>query len=212
MASSRRNLIVAAVALAGLAAGLARADDVPAGDAARGARIGYTCLGCHGIPDYRNAYPAYHVPKLGGQHYAYLLAALGEYRAGARPHPTMKGQTLSLTEPALRDLAAYFATAETVQSGGKASGSAPAAAQACAACHGGDGVGLLPEFPTLSGQHADYLEQALRAYRSAARQHPIMNAMAAPLKDADIHALADYFAAQSPSLRTAPLPVRPQAR
>ena len=212
MASSRRKLIVTTLALAGLSAFAARAEDGPSGDAARGARIGYTCLGCHGIPDYRNAYPGYHVPKLGGQHYAYLVAALGEYRAGARPHPTMKGQTSSLTEQALRDLAAYFATSEPVQSGAKATGSAPKAAEACAACHGGDGVGLLPEFPTLSGQHADYIEQALRAYRSGARQHPIMNAMATPLKDADIHALAEYFAAQSPSLRTASLPVRPRAR
>ncbi len=212
MTSSRHYLSVTVLAVAGLGAAATGAEDVPTGDAARGARIGYTCLGCHGIPDYRNAYPGYHVPKLGGQHYAYLVAALGEYRAGARPHPTMKGQTTSLTEQGLRDLAAYFATSEPVRSGAAANESAPKAAEACAACHGSDGVGLLPEFPTLSGQHADYIEQALRAYRSGARQHPVMNAMAAPLKDADIDALADYFAAQSPSLRTAPLPARPQAR
>ena len=190
----------------------ARADAVPVGDAANGARLGYTCLGCHGIPDYRNAYPGYHVPKLGGQHYAYLVAALEEYRAGARAHPTMKGQAASLSEQNLRDLAAYLSTSPPVRPDARASGAAPAAAQACAACHGANGAGVLPEYPTLSGQHADYIEQALRAYRTGARRHPIMNAMAAPLQDADIHELGTYFAQQTPSLWVPLPPKRPPAR
>jgi len=197
------------VAVAGLAlviacgggrAGTALADDAPAGDAARGARLGYTCFGCHGIPDYRNAYPTYHVPKIGGQHYGYLVAALGEYRIGARAHPTMKGQAASLTEQDARDLAAYFSTAKPVASSGKGSGTPPAAAQTCVACHGADGVGLTPDYPTLAGQHADYIEQALVAYRKGTRQNPVMNPMAATLKDEDIRALAEYFAQQSPPL------------
>jgi cytochrome c553 len=196
-----------AVALAlgalGLAAG-ARAD-APAGDAARGARVAYTCLGCHGIPDYRNAYPNYHVPKLGGQHAGYMTAALGEYRAGARPHPTMRGQAGSISEQDVRDVAAYFATATPVTSSGKGVGTPPAAATTCVACHGPDGVGILPEYPTLAGQHADYLEQALKAYRGGKRQNAIMNGMAAALKDEDIRQLAEYFSKQAPSLWV-PLP------
>ena len=89
----------------------ARAEE-PAGDAARGAKLAYTCYGCHGIPDYRNAYPNYHVPRLGGQHEGYLKAALSEYRAGARPHPTMRGQASSLSDADIRDIAAYFATSK----------------------------------------------------------------------------------------------------
>lgn len=206
----KRRIIPAPVvgaALAGLLAlgGAARADEAPAADAARGARLGYTCYGCHGIPDYRNAYPAYHVPKIGGQHYAYLVAALGEYRAGARRHPTMKGQAASLSEQDLRDLAAYFATSSPVSSAGHAAGSAPAAAQTCVACHGTDGVGIQPDYPTLAGQHADYIEQALKAYRKGTRQNAIMNGMSAQLKDEDIRALAEYFAGQAPPLWV-PLP------
>jgi cytochrome c553 len=117
----------------------------------------------------------------------------------------MKGQAASLGERDLRDLAAYFATDKPVRSGGTASGTAPAAAQTCAACHGPDGVGILPEYPTLSGQHPDYIEQALRAYRTRARQTAIMNGFAAALRDADIHGLARYFAQQQPALRV-PLP------
>jgi cytochrome c553 len=196
-----------ALACLGLFAGAAEAADAPAGDAARGAKLGYTCYGCHGIPDYRNAYPTYHVPKIGGQHYNYLVAALGEYRAGARPHPTMKGQAASLSEQDVRDLAAFFSTSNPVKSGGKAAGSAPAAAQTCVACHGADGVGMVADYPTLAGQHADYLEQALKAYRKGARQNAVMNGMAAQLKDGDIRALAEYFAQQAPPLWV-PLPPR----
>jgi cytochrome c553 len=200
----RRTFSVRAAALAlaslGGLAGAALADDAPAGDAARGAKLGYTCLGCHGVPGYRNAYPNYHVPKIGGQHYGYLVAALAEYRAGARPHPTMKGQASSLTEQDARDLAAFFSTANPVTSAGKATGAPPAAAQTCVACHGADGVGITPDYPTLAGQHADYIEQALKAYRKGARQNPVMNPMAASLKDEDIRALGEYFSRQSPPL------------
>ena len=75
-------------ALACCALGLSTAvqADTPAGDRARGQKVAYTCLGCHGIPDYRNAYPNYRVPKLGGQHEGYLVSALTEYRGGAIPH------------------------------------------------------------------------------------------------------------------------------
>ena len=201
------SVLAAALMLAGPGgwAGAARAEDAPAGDAARGAKLGYTCYGCHGIPDYRNAYPGYHVPKIGGQHYAYLVAALGEYRVGARQHPTMKGQASSLSEQDARDLAAYFATANPVKSEGKTAGTAPAAAATCVACHGSDGVGITPDYPTLAGQHEDYIEQALAAYRKGARQNAVMNGMAAQLKDEDIRALAAYFAQQSPPLWV-PLP------
>ena len=194
-------------ALAFCALGLSTAvqADTPAGDPGRGQKVAYTCLGCHGIPDYRNAYPNYRVPKLGGQHAGYLVSALTEYRAGARPHPTMRGQASSVSEQDIRDVAAYFSTATPVVSSGKGTGTPPAAAATCAACHGPDGVGITGDFPTLAGQHADYIEQALKAYRSGKRQNAVMNPMAAALKDEDIHALALYFSQQSPALWV-PLP------
>lgn len=176
-----------------------------AANPAHGAKVAYTCLGCHGIADYRNAYPDYHVPKLGGQHADYLVAALAEYRSGARPHPTMRSQATPMDDTMLHDIAAYFSTATPAKSGGAAIGAAPKAAETCQACHGADGVGILPEYPTLAGQHADYIEQALKAYRSGKRQNAVMAPMAAALKDEDIHALALYFSQQSPSLWV-PLP------
>jgi cytochrome c553 len=213
MAAHRSTVasIAALCAAAGLAGPVSApaADAAVAGDAGRGARIGQTCYGCHGIADYRNAYPLYHVPKLGGQHEAYLYAALTEYRSGARVHPTMTGQAASLADRDLHDLAAHFASGAAVVSAGQAPGTLPAAAQVCAACHGRDGVAILPEYPTLAGQHRDYIEQALRGYRALTRKHAVMNGFAATLKDEDIRALADYYSRQSPSLS---VPRAPGAR
>src|SRR5690242_5271623 len=59
------------------------------GDAQRGANLASTCLGCHGIEGYRNAYPDYAVPRLSGQHAGYLADALKEYRNDSRQYPTM---------------------------------------------------------------------------------------------------------------------------
>ena len=56
--------------------GFAAAPAQAEGNAAQGKLLGYTCLGCHGVDNYRNAYPSYSVPKLVGQHPEYLVIAL----------------------------------------------------------------------------------------------------------------------------------------
>jgi cytochrome c553 len=170
-----------------------------AADAARGAKLAYTCQGCHGIPNYKNAYPVYSVPKLGGQHAAYLVAALKEYAAQDRPHATMHAQAVTMTDQDMQDMAAYLSGQE-LKPGGHAVGTAPKAGQTCVACHGNDGIGILPEYPNLAGQHADYIEQALKAYRAGQRKNPVMGGMATALTDADIKALARYYSIQRPSL------------
>jgi cytochrome c553 len=83
---------------------------VTMGDAVMGEKLAYTCTGCHGIPNYKNAYPNYKVPKIAGQNYEYLLAALNGYREGARKHPTMRVQASSFSEQDIKDLAAYLST------------------------------------------------------------------------------------------------------
>lgn len=95
-----------------LAAGTAGAQT---GDPQAGARIAGQCAGCHGIPGYRNAYPAYRVPKLGGQHAPYLAAALQAYKTGARAHPTMQAIAAGLSEQDIADLAAFFAAPRSRQ-------------------------------------------------------------------------------------------------
>src|SRR5690349_1508575 len=91
--SGVRSGVLAAAAVFGVASTLATAQE-PAlkGDPQRGKALSYTCLGCHGIDGYKNAYPTYSVPKLEGQHADYLAAALKEYRDGDRSHFTMHSQ------------------------------------------------------------------------------------------------------------------------
>jgi len=171
-----------------------------AGDPAKGAELATTCMGCHGIAGYRNAYPSYRVPKLGGQNADYLVVALQEYRAKTRPHPTMRAQAASLSDQDMQDIAAFFASqggpqAADVVSGGRAAAGKEKAA-VCAACHGEAGISSAPTWPNLAGQHRDYLQHALTRYREKGRQDPVMQGQAAALSDQDISDLAAFFAAQ----------------
>lgn len=79
------------------------------GNAQAGQKKHSMCIGCHGIPGYRTAFPeVYPVPKLGGQHPEYIVQALMEYKKGERSHPTMRGIAGSLSEQDMADLAAYY--------------------------------------------------------------------------------------------------------
>ncbi|MGH8034921.1 MAG: c-type cytochrome [Nevskiales bacterium] len=84
---------------------------VAAGDVAAGRVKASTCMGCHGIPNYVNTYPTYHVPYLGGQHTEYLVTALKAYQTGERSHPTMKAQAGSMSEQDMQDIAAFLSQA-----------------------------------------------------------------------------------------------------
>ncbi len=192
----RARTLIAAVPLA-LIALAAQAD----GDANRGQKLAYTCLGCHGIEHYKNAYPKYSVPKLGGQNTTYIVAALSEYETGNRWHPTMKGLATTLTDEERADLAAYFDSVEPAKPGTELVGTPPAKAETCVACHGRNGQGTMDEYPNLGGQHADYLAQALNDYRLGKRKNPVMAPFALQLTREDIAALAEFFSAQ-PGLET----------
>lgn len=161
----------------------------------RGAKLAYTCLGCHGIDGYRNAYPSYRVPKLGGQKAAYLATAIQGYRDGTREHPTMKAQASSLSDQQIEDLAAYLASVgnSTVAAGGSDTAGIEEMAT-CVACHGQNGISVSPTWPTLAGQHEDYLVHALNQYRDGTRTDTVMSQMAAALSDDDVELLANFFA------------------
>lgn len=179
-----------------------------AGDPAIGAKKFYTCVGCHGIDDYKNAYPDYSVPRLRHQHSAYIVAALQEYKSGERPHATMHAQASSLSDQDMEDIAAYLQGAEPVKPSAQVVGKPPPQVAQCAACHGENGLGvdapMSPKPPVLAGQHVDYLEQALTTYRNGRRKNIVMGGMSQLLtSDADIRLVAAYFAAQPSALATA---------
>lgn len=100
-----------AFAAMGCYAGAAAAQDGVDGDPEAGGVKASTCMGCHGVANYSNVYPTYHVPKLGGQRAGYLVSALRAYKDGERAHPTMQGQAASLSEQDIRDIAAFLARA-----------------------------------------------------------------------------------------------------
>lgn len=165
-----------------------------AGDADNGEKLAYTCMGCHGIDGYRNAYPSYRVPRLGGQRAEYLVDALNAYRDGARPHPTMQAQGGSLTDQDIEDIAAFF------------QGEAPAAddvsaddvagidaATVCLQCHGTGSEAVIPKPPVLAGQHLDYLVHALNSYKNGERSGNVMSAFSATLAEDDIDTLARFY-------------------
>jgi cytochrome c553 len=199
----RSGWTVVALACASFASTAVPAQDQPLqGDAKHGKAISYTCLGCHGIEGYKNAYPMYSVPKLEGQRPEYLAAALHEYKSGDREHLTMHSQASTLSDQDIADIAAYFA-GKPLLSQGKPAGTPPQVATLCVSCHGQDGIAIAPTYPSLAGQHEDYIARAIDEYRKGGRKNPIMKGFAATLKDEDIAAIAQYFAhEQHPSLST----------
>jgi len=135
------------------------------------------------------------VPKLGGQKAAYLEIALKGYRDDKRSHPTMTGQASSLTDQDIENVAAYLASigGDTVAAGGSKNAMFDKA-QACAACHGQNGVSVNALWPTIAGQHEDYLLQALNSYRDGSRVDPVMSAQGVLIAEEDVALLAKYFA------------------
>ena len=70
-------------------------------------------------------------------------------------------------------------------------------AAVCAPCHGIDGVSPAPSFPILAGQHAVYLESAIRAYRANQRPDAVMAGAVVTMTDQDIADVSAYYAAQT---------------
>lgn len=97
--------LFAALALAALAL-----DANAAGSADAGKGKVFQCQGCHGIVDWKTAFPeVYRVPKLGGQKPDYIVAALKAYKKGERDFATMRAIASELSDQDMADIAAYYA-------------------------------------------------------------------------------------------------------
>ena len=162
------------------------------------------CAACHTADGSRGS-PAN--PILQGQHPEYLVKQLAEFKSGKRDNAVMKGFAGTLGEDDMRNVAAFYGSkqakagfaknkdlvllGEKIYRGGIADRSIPA----CAACHSPNGAGIPAQYPRLSGQHADYTEAQLVAFRSGARKNSAqMMDVAAKLNDREIKAIADYIA------------------
>ncbi|MBF0256743.1 MAG: cytochrome c4 [Gammaproteobacteria bacterium] len=187
-----------------LTAPLLSATAQAAGDAEAGKAKSATCLACHGA-DGNSANPIW--PKLAGQASNYIVDQLTKFKSGARQDPLMAPMAAPLSEQDMADLAAYFssqtrstgtAAAEQVQLGQLLyrAGNSSNGLAACASCHGPDGSGNpAANFPSLKGQHAAYVEKALKDYRAGSRStdpNKMMRDTASKLSDAEIAAVAQY--------------------
>ena len=159
-------------------------------DPAKGATISASvCAACHTNDGSRGVAAN---PIIQGQHPDYLVKQLEEFKDGKRDNAVMKGMATPLSEADMRNVAAFYASKQAkpgfaknkdlVASGEKLyrGGSAERGVPACSGCHGPNGAGIPAHYARLAGQHAEYVEALLTAFRSGARRNnPVMTAVAA---------------------------------
>ena len=195
---TRIALFIGACLLAGQAAATPLVGNAQAGQT----KVA-VCGACHGA-DGNSLAPTF--PKLSGQNEKYLLKQMHDVKSGARVIAVMAGQLDALSEQDLADIAAYYASQTRTPGSAKEelvalgesiyrAGIRERGIAACSACHSPTGNGNAPaKFPSLGGQHADYIASSLRAWRSEERKNDgdtrIMRDVAAHLTDKERDAVA----------------------
>lgn len=179
----------------------------PVGD---GERIAATCNGCHG-DDGNSQTPG--TPSLNRQPVGYLAGAIRSYRDGGRKHELMRGFVASLGDEEAEKIAFYYALQEPAVSKAKHKGDAQAGeavAEGCKACHGEKGNSGEKVIPTLAGQDALYLQQAIDAYAKGSRSNADMKNAAVELSKQQVLDVAAYYAQQVPVKPKVRLPEAPE--
>lgn len=174
-------------------AGAAAQDAAPAealtGDPAAGKLLSGQCRTCHGSDGLARIPIA---PHIAGEPAGYLARQLTDFREGRRSHEMMTVVAASLSDQQIADLTAWYAAQQVVAVPPADPTGAP---QDCVACHGVDGIALIPEAPNLAAETNIYLDSQLKAFRSGKRISEIMQPIAEGLDDAAIRAAADWYGA-----------------
>jgi cytochrome c553 len=163
------------------------------GSAAAGKAAAAACAGCHGEQGV-SASPAN--PSLAGQDAEYFASAMRAYKDGSRAEETMKLAAAKVGDSAIADLAAYYAGQQPRQPKVTRPLALEQWVQRCDRCHGVNGNSIDPRAPALAAQRVEYLHKAIQAYQGGQRRSSAMAAMAGSLTDADVAALAAYYARQ----------------
>ncbi|MCG8016970.1 MAG: cytochrome c4 [Candidatus Thiodiazotropha sp. 'RUGA'] len=194
-------LVTATLALS-FTVGLAQA----AGNAEEGKNKSATCAGCHGAEGNSPLNPVW--PKIAGQHPAYIAKQIKDFKANKRSDPMMTPMAMPLSDQDIADLAAYYssqtvktgvAAADKVEAGERLyrAGNADTGVAACMACHGPSGAGNpQANFPAIAGQHAAYVEKALKDFRAGNRTNDaskMMQGVVERMTDAEIAEVAQYI-------------------
>ncbi len=171
------------------------------------------CVACHGPAGITPTGGIF--PNLAGLRSEYLAKQLADFRAGTRVQPLMNTIARALTEEEIGQVAAYYGTLagpplHVGEFGGEAArrldvdGDGARALPACANCHGMRGMGEGPLLPRLAGQSREYFTDQMNAFRTGSRQNDdvgVMRAFSQRLTDAEIQALAAYYAGPAPTPR-----------
>ena len=116
----------------------------------------------------------------------------------------MAPMVANLTEQDMADLGAYFSQQtpkigsvdpEYLELGAKMyrAGNADTGVPACMACHGPRGAGNpAANYPSLSGQHAAYVEAQLNAFREGTRENAVMHTIVGKMSDTEIKAVSEF--------------------
>ena len=164
------------------------AEGLPVGDPAEGRKLARQCSTCHGRDGIAQIPIA---PHIGGEPARYLADQLVAFRDGTREHEMMTVVTKDLSDQAIADVAAWYASfTPTATLTADASG----APKQCTTCHGVDGISRMQKAPNLAGESTIYTATQLKAFRSGARQNAMMNNIAKRLSDEDIRASAEWYA------------------
>ncbi|MYN07037.1 c-type cytochrome [Pseudoduganella aquatica] len=208
-----KSLLLAVLAVSGVASAAEHAAAPAKADPAKGATL-YAdgdnarglpaCVSCHGASG--NSTIAAN-PKLAGQPEAYLYKQLVNFASPSRSNPVMSTYAKMLTEDEKKNLSAYLSTQapkagaaknkDTIELGKKIyrGGIAEKNVPACASCHGPAGAGIPALYPRLGGQHQDYTVAQLTTFRTDARKNSAeMSTIAKRLSDDEMKAVADYVA------------------
>jgi cytochrome c553 len=200
---SRTLLVAAALFTAGSAA---RADDLQA-------RVNelttQRCAACHGV-DGNSTIGTY--PRLAGQYPEYLYKQLMQFKGGPGVAPlrhsaVMEAMVKDLSAQELKALADFYAAQKPAQ--GEASTTARVdagkqiythgganGAPACISCHRAAGGGIEPDFPRITGQHEEYVQAQLHAWKSGERggKGKLMSLIVPLLSDDEIADVSAYVA------------------
>lgn len=179
--------------------------------AQKGTGSGAACMQCHGANGEGQAAAGF--PRLAGQNKDYLVKQLTDFKAKLRKNPLMGPIANTLSTTQIGDVADYYASLPAWKAG---SSPAPAATAqttrgaqlahqgdwdkgmpACFACHGVNGTGIPPHFPSIAGQNATYIANQLNAWKDGSRINDpegLMKAVADKLSAEDISAVSTYLA------------------
>lgn len=176
-----------------------------AGDPIIGKSKAIICIGCH-ASDGNSDNPDY--PKLAGQVASYLSKQLNDFKSGARVEEHMSSMVEAITVADIPHVAAYFSsqkrkqsvTSKKINNAGKDifyNGIAFKNITACSNCHGLNGLGVLAEkFPSIAGQHAQYITKILKDFRNGTRHNDpqkMMRNIAIKLSDVEINNLSIFI-------------------